>query len=72
MLRAIKVRLYPNTQQEQAINELLGSYRVVYNQTLALKQEAYKLNKTNLGLRELSKYFFGTLRKDEKYSWLKK
>lgn len=58
MLRAIKVRLYPNTQQEQAINELLGSYRVVYNQTLALKQEAYKLNKTNLGLRELSKYFF--------------
>lgn len=64
MLRAIKVRLYPNTQQEQAINELLGSYRVVYNQTLALKQEAYKLNKTNLGLRELSKYFFGTLRKD--------
>lgn len=71
MFRAIKVRLYPNEQQEQAINQLLGGYRVVYNQTLALKQEAYNLNKTNLGLRDLSKYFFGTLRKDEKYSWLK-
>lgn len=72
MFRAIKVRLYPNKQQTQAINELLGSYRVVYNQTLALKQEAYKLDKTNLGLCELSKYFFGTLRKDENYAWLKK
>ena len=70
MLRAIKVRLYPNKQQEQAINQLLGSYRIVYNKTLALKQEAYELDKTILGLRELSKYFFGTLRKDEKYSWL--
>ena len=39
---------------------------------LALKQEAYELDKTNLGLCELSKYFFGTLRKDEKYTWLKK
>lgn len=72
MLRAIKVRLYPNKQQEQAINELLGCYRFVYNYMLALKQETYKSNKTNLGLCELSKYFFGTLRKDEKYTWLKK
>lgn len=71
MFRAIKIRLYPNEQQEQAIDLLLGSYRVVYNKTLALKQEAYELDKTILGLRELSKYFFGTLRKDEKYSWLK-
>ena len=38
---------------------------------LALKQEAYKSNKTILGLRELSRHFFGTLRKDEKYVWLK-
>ncbi|MBF1053288.1 MAG: transposase [Parvimonas sp.] len=51
---------------------MLGSYRVVYNQTLALKQEAYELNKTNLSLCDLSKYFHGTMLKDEKYSWLKK
>lgn len=71
MFRAIKIRIYPNKQQEQAINELLGSYRFVYNYMLALKQEAYKSNKTILGLRELSRHFFGTLRKDEKYVWLK-
>ena len=71
MLRRIKVRLYPNKEQEQKLNKILGCYRFVYNHMLALKQEAYKRNKTNLGLCELSKYLFGTLRKDEQYAWLK-
>ena len=71
MLRAIKVRLYPNKEQEQKLNKTLGSYRFVYNHMLALKQEAYKKDKTNLGLCELSKYLLGTLRKDEQYAWLK-
>ena len=71
MFRAIKVKLYPNKQQEQAINKILGSYRFVYNHMLALKQQEYNDNKINLSLKDLSKYFYGTLRKDEKYSWLK-
>lgn len=71
MLRAIKVRLYPNKEQEQKINKTLGCYRFVYNHMLSLKQEAYKRDKTNLGLCELSKYFHGTLLKDEQYDWLK-
>ena len=71
MLKAIKIRLYPNKEQEQNINKALGSYRFVYNHMLALKQEAYNKDKTNLGLCELSKYFHGTLLKDEQYSWLK-
>ena len=71
MLRAIKIRLYPNKTQEQTLNKVLGSYRFVYNQMLALKQNTYKESKTNLGLNELSKYFHGTLLKDENYTWLK-
>ena len=70
MLRAIKVRLYPNKMQEQALNKVLGCYRFVYNHMLARKQEAYKADKTNLGLTELSKYFHGELLKDEQYAWL--
>ena len=70
MFRAIKVKLYPNKQQEQAINKILGCYRFVYNHMLALKQQEYTDNKINLSLCDLSKYFHGTLRKDEKYSWL--
>ena len=38
---------------------------------LALKQEAYKRDKTNLGLCELSKYFFGKMLKDEQCVFLK-
>ena len=71
MLRAIKVRLYPNKTQEQTLNKMLGCYRFVYNQMLALKQNTYKENKTSLGLGDLSKYFHGTLLKLEQYGWLK-
>ena len=71
MLRAIKVRLYPNKQQEQTLNKVLGCYRFVYNHMLARKQEAYKSDKTNLSLTELSKYFHHELLKDEQYAWLK-
>lgn len=71
MLRAIKIRLYPNKTQEQALNKVLGCYRFVYNQMLALKQNAYKADKTNLKVTDLSKWFHGTLLKDERYTWLK-
>lgn len=71
ILRAIKIRLYPNKEQEQTLNKVLGCYRFVYNQMLARKQEAYNADKTNLGLCELSRFFHGTLLKDEQYAWLK-
>ncbi len=48
MFRAIKVRLYPNKEQEQTINELLGCYRFVYNYMLDLKKKEYNDNKQNL------------------------
>ena len=71
MLRAIKIRLYPNKTQEQEFNKILGCYRFVYNHMLARKQDAYKADKTNLGLTELSKYFHHELLKVEQYQWLK-
>ena len=71
MLRAVKVRLYPNKVQEQELNKVLGAYRFVYNQMLAKKQNAYETDKTNLSVFDLQKWFYGTLRKDEQYPWLK-
>ena len=70
MLRAIKVRLYPNKEQEQILNKTLGCYRFVYNHMLSLKQQEYNENKKSLGLKELSRYFYGTMRKNEQYAWL--
>ena len=71
MLRAVKIRLYHNKTQEQTLNKVLGCYRFVYNQMLAQKQNAYKADKTNLNVTDLSKWFHGTLLKDEQYAWLK-
>ena len=70
MLRAIKIRLYPNKAQEEYISKLLGSYRFVYNQCLARKKDKYIEDKTNLGLKELGNYFHQDLTKSEEYSWL--
>lgn len=71
MLRAIKIRLYPNKEQELKLNKVLGCYRFVYNHMLARKQQEYEENHKSLGLTDLSKYFYHTLLKDEQYSWLK-
>ena len=70
MLRGIKVRLYPNKEQQARLNQVLGCYRFVYNKTLELKKTAYDEDKRTLGLTDISKWFHGTLLKDENYTWL--
>ena len=70
MLRGIKVRLYPNKEQQARLNQVLGCYRFVYNKTLELKRNVYDEDKTNLKLSDISKWFHGTLLKDENYVWL--
>jgi putative transposase len=70
MLRAVKIRLYPNKNQEIYISKLLGCYRFVYNQCLDKKIKAYTNDKTNLGLKELGNFFHQELTKNEEYSWL--
>ena len=71
MLRAIKVRLYPNKGQEETINKVLGSYRFVYNHMLALKKKEYEENGKTLTWVDLVNYFHRTMLKDEQYAWLK-
>ena len=70
MLRGIKIRLYPNKEQQAKLNQVLGCYRFVYNKTLELKRNTYDEDKTNLKLTDISKWFHGTLLKDENYVWL--
>ena len=70
MLRGIKVRLYPNKEQQTRLNQVLGCYRFVYNKTLELKKNAYDEDKITLGLTDISKWFHRTLLKDENYAWL--
>ena len=70
MIKAVKIRLYPNKTQEIYISKLLGCYRFVYNQCLDKKIKAYTENKTNLGLKELGNFFHQELTKNTEYEWL--
>lgn len=70
MLKAIKIRLYPNKEQERYIKTLLGSYRFVYNQCLDKKIKSYTNDKKNLGLKELGNFFHQELTKNNEFQWL--
>jgi putative transposase len=70
MLKAIKIRVYPNNQQEVYLYKFLGCYRLVFNKCLDKKKNEYETNKTNLGLKELSNYFHQGLTKSEEYEFL--
>ena len=71
MLRAIKIRLYPNMEQATQINKLLGCYRFVYNQTLARKINQYKEHNISENRSTLSYWFHHELLKDDNFIWLR-
>ena len=71
MLRAVKIRLYPNKTQTEQFNKLLGCYRVVYNQCLARKINSYKENKVSENISTLGKFVHHELLKDDSFIWLR-
>lgn len=71
MLRAVRIRLYPNATQATQINKLLGCCRVVYNTCLARKMKSYKENKISENLATLGKFFHNELLKDDNFVWLR-
>ena len=71
MLRAIKIRLYPNATQATQINKLLGCYRVVYNQCLAHKINSYEENKFSENQTTLGYFIHHELLKDDNFVWLR-
>lgn len=71
MLRAVKIRLYPNKEQATMINKLLGCYRVVYNQCLNRKIESYKNDGKSENLSTLGQFVHHELLKDDNFIWLR-
>lgn len=69
-LQAIKVRLYPNKEQEAYISKLLGCRRFVYNQCLAKKKEVYEATGKSFGWGACGKYLT-EMRNGEEFPWLK-
>lgn len=71
MLRAVKIRLYPNKTQSTMFNKLLGCYRVVYNQCLNRKIESYKNSGISENLTTLGYFVHRELLKDDNFIWLR-
>jgi len=68
MLKAIKIRLYPNKDQIIYMNKLLGCSRFVYNQCLTYKSQEYGLWSNPTGLSDTNKF---VIELKGKYDWLK-
>jgi len=70
MLKAQKVRLYPNKEQQQIISSQIGGARYVYNRALALRKFAYSKFGLKIGKFALINHIT-KLKKREKTSWLR-
>ena len=70
MLKAVKIKLYPNKAQEIYISKLLGCYRFVYNNCLALKKQKYDQENVNYSLKQLGDHFHNSLTKNPEFSFL--
>ena len=68
MLRVVKVRLYPNTQQKQFLEQSFGNCRWLWNYSLNLMNETYKNTGKGLSGYEVKK-LIPSLKKE--HEWLK-
>ena len=69
MLRAVKIRIYPNRQQQEKLSQVMGSCRWWWNYALNLSIETYKQTGKGLGRNALNQYL-PQLKKAEDTQWL--
>ena len=68
MLKAIKIRIYPNNEQVAYINKQLGCCRFVYNQCLSYRRTTYDMDKKSISSTQTINHIV-CLKKD--FSFLK-
>lgn len=71
MRKAIKVRLYPTTEQADLLNRQFGSVRFLYNTGLRIMSHRYKRRGQSLSAKHDIKKLLPVAKKSRKYSWLK-
>lgn len=67
MLKAIKLRLYPDEEQVAYINKQLGCCRFVYNQCLQFRKDSYQINNISVSSSDSIKYLVPL---KVQYQWL--
>lgn len=68
MIKAYKLRIYPNKEQEILIQKTFGCVRYVYNHFLDRKEKAFESGEKGLGFAALSRELT-QLKRD--FEWLK-
>lgn len=69
MKKGMKVRIYPNREQQNVIHQTFGCCRLIYNKGLAMRNEAYE-NGGKIGYSQTSA-MLTELKKQEDYTFLK-
>ena len=70
MIRSFKYRLYPNTQQRQALNRILELHRQLYNAALQERREAWKRCRVSISYTDQANQLKEIRRFDEDAAWL--
>jgi putative transposase len=70
MLRAVKLRVYPNKQQKVSLAKAFGTTRWVWNHFLALTNQTYKKTGKGVAKYDMIKQL-PKLKKEEETEWLK-
>lgn len=68
-VRSYKYRIYPTETQKILLAKTFGSVRFIYNRMLAIKSEAYKVEKKNISVYTLDKEI-SILKQTEETKWL--
>ena len=66
MLKATKIRVYPNKEQQEFLKAQFGSVRFCYNKALWLKSRFYKRFGKNLSLKKDIKPLLAIAKKSRK------
>lgn len=69
-MKALKVRIYPNKEQADFLNQQFGAIRLVYNKALYVIGEKYKRYGISLNAKKDVKKLLPIAKKSRKYSWL--
>ena len=70
-MNALKVRIYPNAEQVDFLNQQFGAVRFVYNKALYIMKTRYKRYGISLNAKRDIKKLLPIAKKSRKYSWLK-
>ncbi|PWV78256.1 RNA-guided endonuclease TnpB family protein [Halomonas sp. A11-A] len=71
MLKAIKIRIYPTTEQADFLNRQFGAVRFCYNTGLRVMSHRYRRHGQSLSAKHDLKKLLPVAKKSRKYGWLK-